>query len=808
MHSMKFYAFPINNPKNTTIPQKMLLAQAMAKSYFILLFICLLTFPKVAHSQTTFTLSGSVVDSETDEPLAFANLLANKGEQGVSTDENGAFKLKLSTGKHFLEVAYIGYRAKRFYFTLSKDTTITIKLESTSTQLDEVEIRGESSLGADKVDNAEMGVMTLDPETIKLIPTIAGEPDVIKTMQLLPGVSKGVEGSTDFFVRGGDADQNLVLLDGAPIYNTGHLFGFMSVFNPDVLGDVTIVKGGFPAYYGGRLSSILDIETKEKAENKSNTSGSIGVISSRLTWQGNFLDNKLSVMLGGRRTYIDKVLETLDIPDLQLPYYFYDFNGRISFRPNPNNSFFFSSYSGTDILDFSRSSTDEPEEPAEGEEEEEGETRNFSSNFDTRGNSQSLGWKHIYSPTKLHELVFSRSSYSYLIDNVFAENTIKLNAGIEDYAGRFTIENQLDDKTLLKLGAESTIHSIRPSVLNSTGVIGELFPSSESRQLTTLESGIYAQLTKDLSENLKMNAGYRQSFAFSDGKVYTGFEPRIAFRWKKSPTKAFKASYSSMSQYMHRISSASLSLPIDIWYGVTQNIRPQRAQQISLGYIQTFPKINSFFEAEIYYKDMRNLTEFVEGTNLLFNTDFEEAIVQGKGNSYGLELLYRLEGEKLSGWVSYTLSWANREFAELNAGNPFPATYDRRHNISMVGQYKISERVSFSAVWEYISGAKFTAITGQYAVLAPNSLGLDFLNIYSTRNEVSLSDSHRLDLGFRIASRPERRFKSEWQLGIYNAYNRTTPVSLIISEADDGTFKYTQPGLFGLLPSVSYNFSF
>ncbi|MFT5917650.1 MAG: hypothetical protein ACI81T_004167, partial [Bacteroidia bacterium] len=485
----------------------------MAKTYFILLCICLLSFPKMAYSQTLFTLSGSVVDSETSKPLAFANVLANKGETGVSTDENGAFKLKLSTGKHLLEIAYIGYRTKRFYFTISSDTTISIKLKSTSTQLEEVEITGESSLGADKVDNAEMGVMTLDPETIKLIPTIAGEPDVIKTMQLLPGVSKGVEGSTDFFVRGGDADQNLVLLDGAPIYNTGHLFGFMSVFNPDVLGNVTIIKGGFPAYYGGRLSSILDIETKEKATDKFNTSGSIGIISSRLTWHGNFLDNKLSVMLGGRRTYIDKVLETLDIPDVQLPYYFYDFNARVSFRPNPNNSFFFASYSGTDVLDFSRISTEEPEEPEDGEEAEEGETRNFSSNFDIRGNTQSLGWKHIYSPTKLHELVFSRSAYNYLIDNVFAENTIRLNAGIEDYAVRFTIENQLDDKTLLKLGTESTIHAINPSVLKSTGVIGELFPSSESRELSNLEGGIYTQITKELTDNLKMNAGYRQSFA-------------------------------------------------------------------------------------------------------------------------------------------------------------------------------------------------------------------------------------------------------------------------------------------------------
>lgn len=742
-------------------------------------------------AQKKFNVSGQISDKDQGTNLPYATVIADDSI-GVTTDENGKFSVKLTPGNHKLKVTFLGYSHQTMFLNVKADTNLKMEMFAEVNQLEEFVIEDEAFYGEKKLESSQMSTVSLNPKEIKMIPSLAGEADVIKVAQLLPGVSKGVEGSTDYFVRGGDADQNLVLLDGATVYNTGHLFGFMSVFNPDAIGDVTMMNGAFPAHYGGRLSSILDIKTDHEVPDKTNVKGSIGLISSRLTIKKPMKQQKMSFMLSGRRTYIDQILAKANT-EVQLPYYFYDLNGRLNFNPNPKNKFYLSGYFGADILDFSRSSRRN--------------NGSFKSNFNIKNNSQSFGWKHIYSKNKFSDFSVSRTFYAYNINNSFEDNGIDLSSSLEDYSARFKMENYRADSSRITWGGSFITHAISPSILNSRGIVATIISSNRSRSLNAYEGAIFGQYEKDLTIRLKATVGYRQSFAISDGKFYTGYEPRLAFRYKLNEFSSLKASYSRMSQYMHRVSSSAVSLPTDVWYTVTKRIKPQSSDQFVLGYVRTLPKANIFFSSEVYYKQMNNLTEYQEGTNLVLNTDFEKHLIQGKGDSYGIELLVRREHARLQGWVSYTLSWTNRHFPDLNGGRVFPAKYDRRHNVSIVGMYDITKRLTFSAVWEYISGSKFTPVIGQYAVLNPAYSGIELIPVYSDRNAVGLSDAHRLDIGLILKSKERKRFKSEWHFGIYNVYNRATPVSLIVSN-ENGQYKYVQPGLFGLIPSISYNFEF
>lgn len=767
----------------------------------ILLFFCFLTMGGL-QAQKFVELSGKVVDSGTDGPLILSNIYALKSRVGAVTDDKGHFSIRIKKGIDTLRVSYIGFRTKDIPLVLRKDTVMVIPLERLSTNLMEVELKDSLNYAHEKLDRTQMSTISLTAKDFSRLPSIIGEADIIKAIQLLPGVNKGVEGSSDLFVRGGDADQNLVLLDGTTVYNTGHLFGFLSVFNPDIIKEANLIKGAFPADYGGRLSSVLDIRTKSEIPKKTEVSGMIGLLSSGISIAQPLKKDVLGIRLAARRTYIDQILKTLE-SEIQIPYYFYDLNGRVDWIKDDKNQFYISGYYGQDVLDFSstRRNDDDPEEDPD-EEETEG---SFQSNFDTENSSVSIGWTHQGAEVK-SELMLSRTYYSYVFDNSFLDDGIKVFSDIEDYGLNWKLSAQNSKDMSWSTGVTATSHDISPSVLDTEGILAELIESSRSEGLFSVEGALYGHLEKKLDEKWLLNLGYRQSFATGDNSWYTGAEPRLAARYKLDGERSLKASYSLMRQYMHRVSTSTVSLPVDLWYSITDDIKPQSSHQFTLAYVQSFPKRKISLELESYIKFMNNITEYEEGTNLVFSTDFEDALLQGEGRAYGFELFARKEHYKWNAWLSYALSWADRQFDDLNGGTRFPAKYDRRHTLSLAAQYDINERWSFSMIWEYISGSKFTPIIGQYAVVNPATTGVEVQNIFSSRNEVSLSDSHRLDIAFILKSKPEKRFQTEWHFGIYNVYNRATPISISINRNPDGSFGYEQPGLFGMIPSVSYKF--
>ena len=715
-----------------------------------------------SYGQKTVKLSGKVVAEDGKDPLVLSNIYALQVNKGTVTDEDGWFTLNLKNGIDTIRVSYIGYRTLDIPLVLQKDTTINISLESLSTKLMVVELKDSLNYAYDKLDRTAMSTISLSAKDFSRLPSIIGEADVIKAIQLLPGVNKGVEGSSDLFVRGGDADQNLVLLDGNTVYNTGHLFGFLSVFNPDIVKEANLTKGAFPANYGGRLSSVLDIRTKSDVAKKTEVSGMIGLLSSGISIAQPLKKESLGIRLAARRTYIDQVLKTLE-SEVQVPYYFYDLNGRLDWIMDDKNKFYASGYYGQDVLDFSRERKDDDEEPpVEGEEEEETEG-NFQSNFDTENSSASIGWRHT-GASVTSEAMLSRTFYSYVFDNSFLDDGIKVFSEIEDYSLHWKLSSKPSDDISWSTGISGISHDISPSVLETEGILAELIESSRSEGLFSVEGALFGHMEKNLNEKWLLNVGFRQSFATGDNSWYTGAEPRVGVRYKIDAVKSLKGSYSLMRQYMHRVSTSTVSLPVDLWYSITDDIKPQRSHQFTIGYVQSFPERKISVELESYVKYMNNITEYEEGTNLVFSTDFVDALLQGEGRAYGFELFARKEHYKWHAWLSYALSWADRQFDDLNGGSRFPAKYDRRHTLSFAAQYDINERWSFSTIWEYISGSRFTPIIGQYAVINPGNTGVEVQNIYSSRNAVSLSDSHRLDMAFILKSKPEKRFQNAEQL--------------------------------------------
>jgi len=618
---------------------------------------------------------------------------------------------------------------------------------------------------------------------------LGGEADVIKTIQLLPGTVRGVEGSSDLFVRGGAADQNLVLLDGAPVYNTSHLFGFLSVFNPDVVSKVESINGAFPAQYGGRLSSIINVGTRDVIPDRTHASADIGIIATRLFIEQPLIKNKASIWISGRRTYIDQVAKTVNI---SLPYFFYDLNGKIIFKPGPKDHLEISHYSGFDRLAYLR--------------DRNGDGVGQTTGFNSGNSTQTFHWNRRYGNSWYHDANLYHTSYQYLIHSDFGQNTLRALSDIRDFGGKFQLSNDsLSHNSSLYAGGEFTHHILSPNIINTSGTISELLKSSSTRGRIATEVAAFVQYELQPTPEIRVSAGIRGSAAIVNNKSYFNPEPRLAVRYMLDARSSVKASYSRMAQYIHRVSSSAISSPTDIWYPVTDSIKPQIADQVGIAYQRNLPSYNAFFSVEAYYKKMHQLVGYKEGTNLLFNTDFESSLIQGDGKAYGFEFLLRKQSGKFTGWINYTLSWSWRRYASINNGEWFHARYDRRHNGAVVLQYAFARRWSASMVWEYISGSRFTPVIGQYALTSPSLTGFDLVPVYAPINSVKLADAHRLDLGIKPG-----KFL-QWQIfaGVYNAYNRANPVGMLIAvDETTGQLKYQQPGLFGLLPFVSYGIRF
>ncbi|MFM7488578.1 MAG: carboxypeptidase-like regulatory domain-containing protein [Cytophagales bacterium] len=737
----------------------------------------------------TYHLRGTVMDNA-GLSLAHAHVVASVKKAAV-TDSLGGFSILVPAGKVQLTVSYTGYKKYSQTIFIKRDTSISFFLESTTEQLEEVVISADRTLQSDQFETNRMSTNVLSGKEISSIPVLGGEADLIKTIQLMPGVTKGLDGTTDLFVRGGAADQNLVMLDGAPVYNTGHLFGFLSVFNPDMLDKVESINGAFPSEYGGRLSSILDITSKSSMPTRTRVKGNIGLLASRLMVEQPLVKDKLTVWVAGRRTYVDQVIK---LTGEELPYFFYDLNAKVTYKPNLRDRMEFTVYEGNDVLDFSRA----PRATLR--------NRNITNSFTLGNSTQTFSWKRNAQRFNT-SLSLYRTVFQYNIQSTFTDNSLFVNSSIEDVGGKWKISSDsLAQKFSVKAGVEAVRHQVAPNRINTTGEITDILKFGATTPQTALETSPFFQVDGSITPRLRFSAGARVSSAYVDKTFYWNVEPRLAVRYSIDSVTAIKASYSRMAQYLHRVSSSAVAFPTDIWYPVTSRVKPQAADQVALGIQRTFPKQNIFVSIEGYYKWLHDLIGYKEGASLLLNTNFENQLVQGKGLAYGLELLIKKETGKLTGWISYTLAKSERQFDEVNEGQWFLARYDRRHNLALVLSYQLSNRWSVSSVFEFISGSRFTPIVGQYVVPAPSLGGLDLIPIFAPINSVKLADTHRLDIGVKYRTRLDRKLQGEWFVGIYNVYNRASPVGVVIRPNGDGSFRYEQPGLFGLLPFVSYGF--
>ena len=737
----------------------------------------------------TITIRGTVKDSG-GELLPFASVFLLPDSSNTLTDSNGKFLIRTQPGFKTVRVSYTGYKTIQSAFTINSDTSIRFSPEREVAQLKEAIVSDRRYSQRDWIETTRTGTTTLTPEEVNSIPVLGGEADVIKVLQLLPGSVRGVEGSSDLFVRGGAADQNLVQLDDAPIYNTSHLFGFLSVFNPDILQKVESVNGGFPANYGGRLSSVLNVETRSNVTEKTHGSGNIGLIASRLFIEQPIVKNKASVWISARRTYIDKLMKAIGE---DVPYFFYDVNGKIIVTPTRHDNIQLSFYGGRDVLSIFRDRNNDGE--------------GFLTSYKSGNNSQSLRWQRAWSSGWSSTVSLLRTAYSYDILNAFQDNRSIASSDIEDLGLKILLSRKLTPGISVMFGGDWIRHDVSPSIFTVSGTFTEFFESSSAVGRVADEIAAHAQAEWSVAKRWLINTGLRTSMAVTTNRKYIIPEPRFSARYKLAKNESLKFSYSRMAQYVHRISNSAISSPTDIWYPVTDSIRPQTSHQISVAWQKLFSgKI--YASVEGYYKSMNDIIGFEEGTNLFFTTEFQSKLIQGKGSAYGLEFLVKKETGHLSGWLSYTLSWAWRKFDELSDGNRFPSRYDRRHNGAIVMQYALNKNWSVSAVWEFISGSRFTPVVGQYAISSPTGIGVDLLPVYAPLNSVRLADTHRLDLGIKFKSGSDKRVQSEVFLGVYNAYNRASPIGISVEQKANGELKYTQPGLFGTIPFVSYGFKF
>jgi hypothetical protein len=738
----------------------------------------------------TVNLKGVVRDDNESLPSAHVTLYPDS----ITTVSNarGEFVIITSAGLKLLVVSYTGFETYHASFVANKDSLLLIKLHSKVDQLKEVVVTSSLDRQTELFESTKSGTNILSKEDITSIPVLGGEADVIKVLQLLPGTLRGIEGSADLFIRGGAADQNLVLLDDATVYNTSHLFGFVSVFNPDILKSVESMNGAFPANYGGRLSSILNVSTKDELAETTHVSGDVGVIASRLFIDQPLVKNKASIWIAGRRTYIDRVVKLVNE---NLPYFFYDLNTKILLHPSQDDQLSISFYTGEDILNIFRDRNNDGD--------------GFLTRYRSGNNSQSIKWQRKLSTKWNGTVTALRTAYQYDILNTFRDNRLVANSDIEDVGVKTLFNHQLSKNKFVNLGIDWTRHQVSPSIVNSRGTVSKIVMSSASKGRIFHEVSTHVLYEWPMTSRWLLNTGLRMSAGFVKNKMYVNPEPRVAVRYSLSDTEALKLSYSRMVQYMHRVSNSAVTSPTDVWYPVTDSIQPQKSHQFSVSWQRTFPKEKIFFSLESYFKRMSDLIGLQEGTNLFFNTDFEPKLVQGNGKAYGLEALIRKDKGKITGWISYTLSWSRRQFDAINNGVEFPSRYDRRHNAAIVAQYGLSNRWSVSMVWEFISGSRFTPVIGQYVVSSPSSTGVDLVPVYAPTNSVKLADTHRLDLGIKFKSKPGNRFQYEWFAGVYNVYNRANPVGITIEQNEsDGSLQYEQPGLFGLLPFISYRFKF
>ncbi|WPR71224.1 TonB-dependent receptor [Flavobacterium sp. NG2] len=779
------------------------------KTFFSTLF---LLFSISSFSQDYHTLIGRITDFKTNESLRGVNIFSPEANIKTSTDNYGFYSIKLPQGEHTLKISSIGYYVITKKINLKKDTELDFNLTKGEEALFEIVVKNKTTL-------TPAGTIELSISTIKKIPAVLGEVDILKSILLLPGVTNAGEGSAGFNVRGGGTDQNLILLDESPIFNPSHAFGFFSVFNSDIIKDLKLYKSGIPANYGGRIASLLDINQKSGNYKKLNVQGGIGVISSRLLLEGPILKDKISFLIGARTTYAHLFLKLLE-EQKNNSIYFYDFNAKINYKINSNNNIYISSYLGRDLFKLNNSFTNE------------------------YGNTTlNLKWHHQYSKKMNSNLSFSYSDYFYNLNLHFI--SVNWNSNITNYTFKYAFKNQFSSKFKLNYGLETNHYLFNPGTLKYIDKTTE-----QLEEKMALEHCYFINAEHDIFKNIKLSYGLRQSIFYHLGpakvnlyennspvifnteskiyekaiptgiqdystnkiiKSYNNLEPRISFSYQLNDNNSINTSYNRTSQYLHLISNTSSPTPLDVWMPSDRYIKPQIGDQIAFGYSKII-KNDYSLQFDVYYKKLKNRLDYIDGADLIANKAIEQVLLKGQMRSYGLEILAKKNRGKLNGWISYTLSKSEKqttgrtpEETGINNGEWYNSVYDKPHNLAITASYDISKRWTLGSNFVYQTGQATTFPRGQYKYLDISA------PIYGSRNKDRLPNYHHLDFSATLkpSTKSTGNWQGEWVFSIYNIYNRKNASSINFRQnIDTGNNEAIKTSIFGFVPAITYNFKF
>ena len=764
------------------------------KEKLLLFFISFLSF--FATAQKNITLSGYIKDVKSGEALIGASIYITNERRGTATNSYGFYSISVRTADSIgVVISYQGYNPQLYTISGNTDKTLDYNLEEKPNELAEVVVS--STRNNNNISKARMGIINIPMKQIKTLPAIAGERDILKIVQLLPGVQSGQEGTTGFYVRGGNTDQNLVQLDEATIYNPNHLFGLFSTFNTNALNSVTLIKGGYPAQYGGRLSSILDITMKEGNKRKFSGEGGIGFISSNLTLEGPIKKDKSSFIISARRTFIDLLAPLFVAKNKNnTNYYFYDINAKINFELGKKDHLYISVFKGLDNAKYAGASS-----------------LNYGINF---GNSTATArWNHLFNKKLFANTSFIYNDYHLSLSTTQDQYYALLYTGIKDVNAKTDFSYFPSSSHTIKAGINYAYSTLFPSTSSAkipkNGNINKPNLDSIERTYST-QLALYVNDDITLSEKIGASVGVRMPVFISKDVYYLRVEPRATIKYQLNDAMSLKAAYTIMNQFQHLVPSSTASLPTDIWISSSKIVKPQTSQQVALGLFKNFSNNAIETSVEGYYKTMNNQVLFKEGAQSLQGADIDSKLTFGKGYSYGVELFVKKNVGKLTGWVSYTLSWTNQQFDSLNFGKEFPFTYDKRHNLSIVGTYEFSKRWTFSAAFVFTSGGAFTLPTGRAAVAGDGSLYDGTYYDYTGRNNYRYRSYHRLDLS-AIYHRPSKifgkKYEAEWVISVYNIYNRYNPYFIYLSkDAVTNQVLAREVSLLPIIPSISYNFKF
>lgn len=770
-----------------------------------------------------FTISGYIEDASTGEKLIAANVFDLRSLSGAVTNTYGFYSLTLPQDSVTLELSYIGYERQALVLYLNQNITLNIRLEP-ALELATVVVSGTKQ---DRIEEeVQMSRVEVPIEQIKKIPALLGEVDVLKALQLLPGVQSGGEGQNGLYVRGGSPDQNLILLDGVPVYNVSHVLGIFSVFNADAIKNVTLTKGGFPARYGGRLSSVLEINMKEGNMREFHGEGSVGLISSKLTLEGPIIRDKTSFLISGRRTYVDllmapfiKAAAAQEDAEFKVRLFFYDLNAKINHKFNDKHRLYLSAYSGADVFGNKYS--------------EDGDS--FEGGIDWGNIISAARWNWQVNPKLFSNATLTYSNYQIDINTKFGIKepgepkesfSAKYISGIKDLALKYDLDFIPSPNHYLRFGGAATHHTYKPGALALKSSIedAELDTLIGSQNETSMEYALY--LEDDFSKGaFKANIGLHASGFAVNNKFYYSLQPRIGLRYMLPKELALKASFATMTQFINLLTSEALSLPTDLWVPSTDKIKPQQSWQVAAGAAKTFWDEYEF-SVEAYYKHLEDVISFKEGASFLFGleNDWQDKVTQGEGQTYGFEFFMQKKKGRTTGWVGYTLSWNWRQFDDINGGKRYPFRYDRRHDISVVVSHEFTKRLSGSLAWVYGTGnavtlqvfgydqlVRYNDVTGQPEWYSANTIGTN-----GSKNAFRMSDYHRLDASLEF-KKAKKWGQATWVLGVYNAYWHRNPYYLLSEteyEYDENYNLISQKKVFKeisilpIIPSIAYNFKF